>query len=323
MYMAKDVLRNHDRKNIELHIFATTGPDKVIFWRYEMRGFDWIKELEDSAEYFHDVSGYDVRQQAALIRKLGIHILIDWDGYSNNGVRAAGLFPQQPAPIQMLHQEYVGTMGAPYIQYMVSDPISSPIEYEHIYSEKILYMPNSFLANSFAHQVPEMSLPQYELDEEDNPPHNGCGGEPASFVFCSFNKHLKIEPSLFAVWLNILQQVPDSVLCLLEYPVESKGNIWKFVSELDPALKKRVRFQPFLMNPYDNQRRVVSMCSAVVDTSVYNGHTTSYDALWGGVPLVTTNLGVDIAARVGINLLTMLNLTELIAEVRISSCFLL
>jgi protein O-GlcNAc transferase len=316
MYMAKDVLRNHDRKNIELHIFATTGTDNARFLREAMRGVDWRKELELSAEYFHDVSNLDIQQQARFIRELGIHILIDWDGYSNNGVRAAGLFPQQPAPVQILHQEYVGTMGAPYIQYVVTDPIASPLSLEHIYSEKFIYMPNSFLANSFAHQVPHMSLPVYELDEDETPQHNGCGDLPASFVFCSFNKHLKIEPSLFRVWLDILQQVDGSVLCMLEYPAESKVNIYKFVNEIDPSLKRRVRFQPFLMNPYDNQRRVVNMCNAMLDTSVYNGHTTSYDGLWGGVPVVTVNTGVDIAARVGVSILTVLNMTELITNVR-------
>jgi predicted O-linked N-acetylglucosamine transferase (SPINDLY family) len=85
-------------------VFATTGPDKERFLREAMRGVDWRKDVEGSVEYFHDVSKMDVSQQAALIRKLGIHILLDWDGYSNNGVRAAGLFPQQTAPIQIVHQ---------------------------------------------------------------------------------------------------------------------------------------------------------------------------------------------------------------------------
>ncbi len=211
----------------------------------------------------------------------------------------------------------MGTMGAPYIQYIVTDKIASPLSFEQYYSEKFIYMPNSFLANSFAYQHPHMSPPVLQLEKENMPALNGCGGKPASFVYCSFNKHLKIDPHLFARWMLILEDVEDSVLCLLEYPVESKANIYSFVGSLgmDPSLKKRVRFQPFLLNPYDNQRRVVTMCSAVLDTSLYNGHTTSVDALWGGVPLVTMNTGVDIASRVGISMLTTLNLTHLIAQV--------
>lgn len=275
MYMAKDVLRNHLPANVELHIFATTGPDNERFLREAMRGVDWRQELQESAEHFHDVSGLDVAQQAAFIRKLGIHILVDWDGYSNNGVRAAGLFAQQPAPLQVLHQEYVGTMGAPYIQYLVTDQRASPQSLERQYSERFMYMPHSFLANSFAHQAPHLSPPERELDEEDLPQTNGCGGLPASFVYCSFNKHLKMEPALFRLWLSVLTAVPGSILCLLEYPKESKANIWHFVDEYaaeigssvnatingsELSLRRRVRFLPFVMNPYDNQRRVAHSC---------------------------------------------------------------
>lgn len=206
-------------------------------------------------------------------------------------------------------------MGASYIQYIVTDQLASPVELEHIYSEKFIYMPNTFLATSFAYQQPHISLPTRELDPDDTPQENGCGGAAATFVYCSFNKHLKIEPNVFREWLKILQSVKGSVLCLLEFPIESKPYVAKFVEEFDPKLKKRVRFQPFLMNPYDNQRRVVSMCSAALDTSVYNGHTTSADALWGGVPVVTQSVGKDIGARVGVSMLTVLNLTELIAKV--------
>lgn len=206
-------------------------------------------------------------------------------------------------------------MGASYIQYIVTDAVASPIKFEHLYSEKFIVMPNSFLANSFTYQVPYISPPVLELDEEDNPQHNGCGGLPASFVFCSFNKHLKIEPNVFLEWLQILQDVEGSVLCLLEYPADSKPFISQFVREFNETLRKRVRFQPFLLNPYDNQRRVVSMCNAMLDTSIYNGHTTSYDALWGGIPVVTKGFGVEIAARVGLSLLTTLGIPELVAKV--------
>jgi predicted O-linked N-acetylglucosamine transferase (SPINDLY family) len=69
-----------------------------------MRGVDWRKKIESTVEYFHDISDMKVDQMAAFIRQHDIHIMLNWDGYSNNGVRATGLFPQQPAPIQIAHQ---------------------------------------------------------------------------------------------------------------------------------------------------------------------------------------------------------------------------
>ena len=91
------------------------------------------------------------------------------------------------------------------------------------------------------------------VDYEESPQANGCGGAAASFVFCNFNKHLKFQPDLFSEWLRLLQSTNGTVLCLLENPVEAKPFINKFVEDFDASLKRRIRFQPFLLNPYDNQ----------------------------------------------------------------------
>lgn len=97
--------------------------------------------------------------------------------------------------------------------------------------------------------------------------------------------------------------------------MEAKPYLYKFIEEFDPELKKRVRFQPFLLNPYDNQQRVVNMCNVILDSNVYNGHTTAVDALWGGVPVISMDGGRDMGARVGLSILTALNMTELIVKV--------
>lgn len=173
-----------------------------------------------------------------------------------------------------------------------------------------------------------MTKPKLLLDKSNNPKVNACGGKKnsASVVFCNFNKHLKIDPHLFMNWLDLLENIPDSYLCLLEYPKESTQNILDFTKEYDlnyksekkkkrKSLQDRVKFLPFVENPYDNQARYATTCSIVLDTLIYNAHTTALDALWGGVPLVT--LGgdkEDMAARVGISTLTTLGLPELIAN---------
>lgn len=101
-------------------MFATTPPDTPMFLDGAMRGVDWRKKIKNSVEHFHDLSGKDIIEMSAVIRDLGMHILLDWDGYSNQGVRAMGLFALQTAPIQIAHQEYIGTMGADYIQYLIT-----------------------------------------------------------------------------------------------------------------------------------------------------------------------------------------------------------
>ena len=185
-------------------------------------------------------------------------------------------------------------------------------------------MPNSFLANSFAYQQPDMDGPLINLPQNDNPSVNKCrldvnndydddDSDGPSFVFCNFNKHLKFDPDLFAHWLDTIASVKNSYLCLLENPSESRQFITEFAEEHREGISHRIRYLPFISNPYDNQRRSVRYCSAVLDTTVYNGHTTAADALWGGVPVVTRGDGSDMGSRVGASVLTALGLPDLIA----------
>ena len=330
VYMAQDLMRFHDRSRFEVHVYATSDADHPEFLKQSMRGVDWREKVRLSVEHFHDTSQMDVLATARLIRSHGIHILMNWDGYSNNGVRATGLFPLQPAPIQIAHQEYIGTMGADYVQYLIADQVACPPKYGKFYSERFLYMPHSFLANSFAYMQPELQPPAATLPADDNPSVNRCGlpanrcGLPASegtclpagtetFVYCNFNKHLKFDPQLFSDWLHTLQQVEGSLLCLLENPADSIQHIAEFVNDFDPSLSDRVGFLPFMANPFDNQRRSARYCHAVLDTTVYNGHTTAVDALYGAVPVVTRGDQKDMGARVGASVLTALGVPELIA----------
>jgi predicted O-linked N-acetylglucosamine transferase (SPINDLY family) len=138
-------------------------------------------------------------------------------------------------------QEYIGTVGADYIQYMITDPVASPRKYERFYSEKFIWLPSSFLATSMAYLEPDMPPPRAEPPL--SPGRLGCGGEPAAFVYCNFNKQLKFDPHVFGEWLRILRAVPGSVLCLLENPADSVPFIRRFVGEADPRLVSRVRFQ--------------------------------------------------------------------------------
>ena len=244
VYMAQDLMRFHDRTRFEVHVYATTPQDSDSFLTGAMRGVDWRKKVTNGVEYFHEVADMDVKKLSEKIVSDGIHILLNWDGYSNNGVRATGLFPIQAAPIQIAHQEYIGTMGASYIQYLIADEIAIPLEYIQYYTESMLYMPHSFLATSFAYQRPHLTDPPRVHDPYNNPQMNACGrSTPASFVYCNFNKHLKFSPHMFKIWLQTLESVDNSILCLLENPSDSIPYINEFVKNYNETLMDRVRFQ--------------------------------------------------------------------------------
>lgn len=104
VYMAQDLFRFHDRSKFEVHVYATTPNDNPTFLASAMGGVNWREKVKDGVEFFHDVAGMHLQQVAELIQSHGIHILLDWDGHSNNMVRLSGLFPMQSAPIQVGHQ---------------------------------------------------------------------------------------------------------------------------------------------------------------------------------------------------------------------------
>lgn len=124
---------------------------------------------------------------------------------------------------------------------------------------------------------------------------------------------MKFSPEVFRHWLQILQAVPGSVLCLLSNPPQAEPNLRAFINEIDDSLQSRVRYSEFIVNPYDNQQRVKDNCNVALDTPIYSGHTTNADALWAGVPIVTYGTSVDISGRVGQSMLTAVGMPELIA----------
>ena len=115
---------------------------------------------------------------------------------------------------------------------------------------------------------------------------------------------------MFKIWLQTLQAVNNSILCLLENPSDSTPFITEFIRKFDETLIDRVRFQPFINNPYDSQRRGALMCNSILDSQIYNGHTTAGDALWGGVPIITYGKDTEMSARVGMSALYALGLNK-------------
>ena len=248
LYLSHDIFRFFDPDIVEIHIFSTGLPDPPQFIQNTMRGVDWRQRVMDNVDYFHDV--HDFQQDhiglARYIHNIDIEILIEWDGYARQGDRAAGLMALRPAPIQILHQEFLMTSGAQYIDYIITDMNVSPLRLEGLYTEKFLWLPNHFFSKGHAMQK-EVHPPQLEYVHKEvkrdgsselfqlgvgSPQENAClssnplgrddtdDDDEVSFVYCNFNKFLKHNPETVRSWIRILKEVPNSILCLLENPTE-------------------------------------------------------------------------------------------------------
>lgn len=254
------------------------------------------RHLQSSFNRFLDVADLSDRQIAERIRALEIDILVDLDGYIDHA--RTGILAHRPAPVQVNYLGFPGTLGAPYVDYIIADPVLIPPRDEAHYVEKVVRLPDTYQPNS------NRPLPAL-------PPGRAALGLPEDgFVFCSFNNHHKITPDIFAVWMRLLDQVPGSVLWLLTMDEAPRANLRNEAAQrgIDPA---RMVFADYVSPPEHLAR--LQRADLFLDTLYYNAHTTASDALWTGLPVVTCR-GETFAGRVAASLLTAAGLPELVTQ---------
>jgi predicted O-linked N-acetylglucosamine transferase (SPINDLY family) len=285
-FLTAGLIETHDRSGFEVTAFSF-GPDGED---------DMRRRLRLAFDRFIDVRERSDREIAELARSLELDIAIDLGGFTE-GCRSR-IFALRAAPLQLSYLGYLGTMGAPYMDYLIADPIIVPPEYRQHYAEKLLYLP-SYQANDSQRRIGDRCFTRDEL------------GLPASgFVFCCFNANYKIQPATFAGWMRILTQVPGSVLLLSTDSATVVINLRREALRrgVDPA---RLVFGARLsLSEYLARYRSADL---FLDTLPYNAGTTASDALWATLPVLTCT-GESFASRVAASLLTALEMPELITS---------
>ena len=230
-----------------------------------------------------------------MSREMGIDIAIDLTGFT--GLLRTDIFSHRAAPIQVNYLGYPGTIGAEYIDYIIADSIIIPTESQQYYSEKVVYLPNSYQVNDRQRSITDKVFTKDEL-----------GLPKDSFVFCCFNNNYKITPNTFDGWVRILKAVKGSVLWLLEDNPIAVLNLRK-EAQVRGIDSNRLIFAKKLFPPEHLARCQVA--DLFLDTLPYNAHTTASDALWAGLPVLTCT-GESFASRVAASLLNAIELPELI-----------
>jgi protein O-GlcNAc transferase len=281
------VFEAHDRENFEWIAFSFGPDDNTALSMRVRRSFD----------KFLDVRSYSDRVVAQLARELEIDIAIDLKGFTQDG--RAGIFAERAAPIQVNYLGYPGSMGAPYMDYLIADPVIIPDHLQQFYTESVVRLPYCYQANDSDRPIAD----ETPLRAEVGLPSEGR-------VLCSFNNNYKITPAVFDVWMRVLQRFPDCVLWLLRDNDSAVQNLRKEakVRGVDPD---RLVFAPRLRNDLHLARQ--RLADLFVDTFPCNAHTTASDALWAGLPIVTCK-GETFASRVAASLLSGMNLHEGITD---------
>jgi predicted O-linked N-acetylglucosamine transferase (SPINDLY family) len=286
-YLMAELIELHDHQRFEL-IGISFGP----YHRDQMQ-----VRLEQSFDRFIDASAMSDMQIAQLSRELKIDIAIDLKGFTQNC--RTGIFAYRAAPIQVSYLGYPGTMAAEYMDYLIADRVLIPEQSQAAYSEKIVYLPNSYQVNDRQRVISDKVFTREEL------------GLPAQgFVFCSFNNNYKILPVTFESWMRILKAVEGSVLWLYEDNQTATMNL-RHEAETRGIDSSRLIFaQRMPLSEHLARHRVADL---FLDAFPCNAHTTASDALWAGLPVLTL-IGQSFASRVAASLLNAIGLPELITQ---------
>jgi predicted O-linked N-acetylglucosamine transferase (SPINDLY family) len=237
------------------------------------------------------------RETAELLRELEVDVAVDLMGFTDGS--RPGIFARRSAPVQVSYLGYPGTLGAPYMDYLLADEVVIPPDQERWYTEKVICLPNCFLPND--DQRPIAVAPSREE-----------AGLPAQgLVFCAFTNAYKINPPVFDIWMRLLRQVPHSVLWLRAMGPEARTNLIREAASREVEAQRLV-FAPHVASMAEHLGRH-QLADLYLDTLPYNAHSTACDALWAGVPVLTCT-GRTFAARVATSVLTAVGLPELITR---------
>jgi len=284
-YLLAGLFEQHDKSKFDLFAFSF-GPEK---------NDEMSKKIPNYFNDFIKVNFKTDKEIAEISRNLKIDIAVDLLCFTTNN--RMGIFSERCAPIQINYLGYPGTSGTNFIDYIFADKILIPEESKKYYSEKIIYLPNTYQTRDCSLKISDKIFEREELDLPKN-----------AFVFCCFNQNYKITPNLFDIWMRLLKIVEGSILWLLEDNLTAVKNLKK-EAEKKKINPKRIIFAKRMPMPEHLARH--RCADLFIDTFPYGAHTTCSDALWAGLPVVTL-MGQSFASRVAGSILHAIDLKELI-----------
>ena len=298
-YFSAD-FRNHAMGNLLYGLFNCHDRQRYEVFAYSLANVcDEITEvIRRGVDHYAMVAGDSSEAIAQRIRADGIDVLIDLMGHTHHG--RPGVLALRPAPLQLHYLGYPASLGADWIDGVITDAWLIPPEHEIHYRETVHRLPWGFLSSG--------PLPDQADPAQPPPSREGLGLPVDAVVFACFNRPEKITPAVFDGWLEILLQVPGSVLWIInDHPlVEQRLRGRLAAAGLEP---QRLLFSPKMESTAFGQ--ACALADLLLDTSPYGSGATAVTALGAGLPLLTCP-GDTFASRMGASLCAATGLEELI-----------
>ena len=281
------IIELHDKERFEVFAYS-------IFDEIEDQ---YTRSIKNSVDKFINLSKMNDYDIASTIREDKLDIAIDLMGYSKNS--KPKIFAYRVSPIQISYLGYPATTGAYFMDYIVADKLLIPDCDKKYYSEKVLYLNQSPLCCDDRF----LNLNNYNLRKKYGFSENG-------FIFACFNNNLKICPSVFKIWMEILQEVKNSYLWLYGSNEASKDNLLKEANNMNIS-GDRIKFAEYLETKKHIERH--SQVDLFIDTFNFSAGATAIFAILSGTPIVTL-YGKSYYSRMSSSLLASLDLKELITD---------
>ena len=278
------LLEHRDRTAVEVFCYSSVrAPDAVT------------ERIQGLADTFRDISRIDDDHAAQAIRGDRTDVLLDLSMHMGNNRIA--IFASRPAPVQIAWLAYPGTTGLSAMDYRLTDPFLDPpgTDTRGWYTEASVHLPDSFWCYDPLTRVPEV------------------GPLPAAgrgrITFGCLNSFGKTNAGVLATWARVLEAVPGSRMIVLAYPGESRARVLAAFARtgVDAGRVEFVSYQP-----RPEYLATYNHIDVALDTFPVNGHTTSLDAFWMGVPVVTM-VGPTVLGRAGLQYAHHLGVTDLVA----------
>lgn len=281
-----EVLESRNRERFEVLLFSH-GPDDGSALR---------ARIAAACDRFIDISTLDLHGTAQAIRTAEVDILVELKGHTADSRLAA--LACRPAPVQVAWLGFPGPCGLDAVDYIIGDPIVTPLSHASHYGERIAQLPRCYQPNDGrrARLAP--------------PPRVTLGLPEDALVLLSANQVYKLTPALFDAWMQILQQLPEAVLWQLSGSEQADARL-RAEAQARGIAAERLVFAPKV--PMAEHLQRLGAADLALDSWPCNGHTTTSDALSAGVPVLTL-MGEGFSERVAASLLHTAGLDELICQ---------
>jgi protein O-GlcNAc transferase len=276
----------HDRNRVEVHLFSDATRGAVGSHFHEQPG-----------DHFHETGSLDDDAVAALIREQEIDVLVDLNAFSKPS--RLGIFAHHPARVGVTWFNNYATLATPGIDWSIGDAVVAPLEEDDAYAERIVRVDGTYLTFGVQYPVPDVVDPPVS--------------ESGHFTFGSLASLYKLTPDVLDAWAAILAQAPESRLLVRNAGLETRANRDAFAAEF--AARGIPRERLTLEGPATHAEflRTYDRIDAALDPFPYNGGTTTMEALWQGVPLLTFT-GDRWASRISASILLAADLPQFVAD---------